>query len=270
MMFFFRLAAFIRKNFLVNVSYRLFFVLNLLGAVASVLTFYFIAKMLGRGISPYLKEYHGEYFPYVLLGLAFYNYLSLSLKTFSVSLREEQVTGTLEAVFLAPLKIPVLIICLPCWDFIFNSLNAFFCLLFGIYFLGARFIAPNLPAVFLIISLTIISSFAVGIISAAFIMVFKRGDPVVWIISLVSGIFGGVYFPVSVLPEKLRFISHLLPITYSLEALRNAMIKGYGLRELLPAIAVLAMFCLVLLPSSILIFWFAVKKTKASGSLVYY
>jgi len=101
-------------------------------------------------------------------------------------------------------------------------------------------------------------------------MVFKRGDPVVWIISLVSGIFGGVYFPVSVLPEKLRFISHLLPITYSLEALRNAMIKGYGLRELLPAIAVLAMFCLVLLPSSILIFWFAVKKTKASGSLAYY
>ncbi|MFA6358397.1 MAG: ABC transporter permease [Candidatus Omnitrophota bacterium] len=269
-MFISNLRAFIKKNFLINISYRLSFILNLAGVIASVLTFYLITKMFGQGINPYLKEYKGGYFPYVLIGLAFYNYLSLSLRAFSVSLREEQLTGTLEAIFLTPVKVSTLIICLPCWDFIFNSLNAFFCLLFGIYFLGVKLVSPNFFAVLIIIVLTVISSISIGIISGAFIMIFKRGDPIIWLVNLVSGIFGGVYFPAVLLPKKLHFVSNLLPITYSLEALRSALLKGYGVKELLPGIFILIAFCVVLLPASILIFKFAVRMTKATGSLAHY
>lgn len=269
-MFFRKLIAFIKKDFLIHISYSLSFILNVLGVIVSVLTFYFIAKMFGQGINPYLKEYGVGYFPFVLIGLAFYNYLSVALKTFSISVREEQMMGTLEAIFVTPTKVSSIIICMPCWDFIFSSLNAFICLLFGVCFLGVKLVNPNFLAILIILVLTIISSSCVGIISGAFIMIFKRGDPITWSINLISGIFGGVYFPVAILPKNLHFISNLLPITYSLEALRYALLKGYGVKILLPDILTLLVFCIVLIPLSISIFKYAVRKAKITGSLAHY
>ncbi|MFC1658030.1 ABC transporter permease [Candidatus Omnitrophota bacterium] len=269
-MFFRKLIAFIKKDFLIHISYRISFMLNILGVIVSVLIFYFIAKMFGQGMNPYLAEYGVGYFPFVLIGLAFYNYLSLALKTFSISLREEQMMGTLETIFLSPTKISNIIICMPCWDFVFSSLNALVCLFFGICFLGVKLVNPNFLVITVILILTIISSISIGIISGAFIMIFKRGDPITWSINLISAIFGGVYFPVTILPKNLHFISKLLPITYSLEALRYALLKGYGIKALLPEIISLLVFCIVLIPLSISIFKYAVRKAKISGSLAHY
>jgi ABC-2 type transport system permease protein len=42
-----------------------------------------------------------------------------------------------------------------------------------------------------------------GIISAAFIMRFKKGNPVTWMVATASELLGGVYFPIDVLPERL-------------------------------------------------------------------
>lgn len=269
-MFFRKLIAFIKKDFFVHISYPLSYMLTFMGAIVSVVIFYFIAKLLGDGISPYLKEYNGKYFPFVLIGLTFYNYLSIALKTFSMTVREEQMMGTLEAIFLSPTKISTIIISMSCLDFIFSSLNAFICLFLGVFFFNLKLANINFWAIFIILILTIISSSTIGIISAAFIMIFKRGDPIAWAINLFSAFFGGVYFPLSILPKSLRIISNLLPFTYSLRTLRYALLKGYNLKMLLPDILILSAFCIVLLPLSISMFKFAVKKAKIAGSLAHY
>lgn len=269
-MFFCKVAAFLKKNFLIEMSYRLQFILNLLSILIHIGSFYFIAKLFGKATVPYLKEYGGEYFPFVLIGIAFSGYFMTALRSLSSSIREEQMMGTLEAIFLTPTKTSTIVIALPCWDFLFSSINVLFYLLVGTVFLGVKFCRADILAVFIILVLTIITLSSIGIISAAFIIVLKRGNPISWVVGAFSTFFGGAYFPITILPDSLRAISYLLPITYTLRALRHALLQGYSFWMLLPDTLILFVFALILLPLSIFIFQYAVKKAKIYGSLAHY
>ncbi len=111
---------------------------------------------------------------------------------------------------------------------------------------------------------------SLGIMSASFIMVLKKGDPLSWIFTNLSWLLGGVYFPIAVLPGWVQKFSYLLPITYSLEGMRLALLKGYTLRELLPSIIPLLIFTVIMLPVSMWVFKYAVKRAKVDGSLIKY
>jgi ABC-type polysaccharide/polyol phosphate export permease len=55
----------------------------------------------------------------------------------------------------------------------------------------------------------------------------------------ISGLVRGVKYAISVLPGPLRFLARLIPVTYSLEGMRAALLGGAGWRELWPSIAAL-------------------------------
>lgn len=232
--------------------------------------FYFIAKVLGQSATPYLKEYGGDYFSFVLIGLAFSGYFMFALRSLSFGIREEQMTGTLEAILLTPIKPETLIISLLSWDFIFASINILIYLLMGYYFLGVKFPHIDVFAVFIITVLTIISFTSLGIFSTAFIIIFKKGDPISWAISTFSAFFGGTYFPITILPQKLKAVSYFIPITYSLRSLRLALLQGYSLKALIFDIKMLSLFCVILFPLSVLAFKYAVRNVRLSGTLSHY
>jgi ABC-2 type transport system permease protein len=122
----------------------------------------------------------------------------------------------------------------------------------------------------IILILTIISFSSIGILSASFIMILKRGDPINMLVMSTSELFGGVLFPIAVLPGWLQNVSHILPITYSLNGMRHALLQGYSLHALAPDIIALVVFSIVLLPLALLAFRYAVKKAKVDGTLVQY
>ena len=106
-----------------------------------------------------------------------------------------------------------------------------------------------------------------GILAAAFILVFKQGDPVTSILGSLSGLLGGVFFPVAILPDWVQIISRFLPLTYSLEGLRQAVLNGKGISQLSHQILILAAFAVVLLPLSLAVFAWAVRQAKRLGTL---
>jgi ABC-2 type transport system permease protein len=72
---------------------------------------------------------------------------------------------------------------------------------------------------------------------------------------------------VEVLPGWLQILARLFPLTYSLEAMRRALLAGAGLPGLGREIAVLSGFAIALLPLSLLAFRQAVRQAKRDGSL---
>ncbi|MBM3254844.1 MAG: ABC transporter permease [Candidatus Omnitrophica bacterium] len=265
-----KVTAFIRKEFLIQSSYWMAFIFSWLGILISAATFYFISKLLNSENMISVKAYGAGYFPYVLIGIAFSGYFSTAMHTFSGNIRSEQITGTLEAMLVTPTRLSTIIISLSLWDFIFTSINAVIYLFFGAVFFKVDFTQMNIIASLLILTLTVISLSGIGIISASFIIVFKKGDPVSWLVTISSGFFSGVFFPVEVLPKYLRVFSYFLPLTYSLKGLRHAILQGYSIGMLLPEIAVLFAFCIILTPLSIKIFGYALRCAKISGSLTHY
>jgi len=85
----------------------------------------------------------------------------------------------------------------------------------------------------------------------------------------ISGLVGGMMYPVSVLPGPLRILARLIPVTYSLEGMRAALLAGAGWRELWPSIAALLIFAAILIPLSFLVFAWALRRTKVTGTLTH-
>ncbi|UCC88825.1 MAG: hypothetical protein JSV81_05845, partial [Anaerolineales bacterium] len=68
-------------------------------------------------------------------------------------------------------------------------------------------------------------------------------------------------------PTWLQPFSHLLPITYSLRAMRLAILQGHSFAALAPDMLILAVFAIVLFPLSLVAFRLGVRKAKMDGSL---
>jgi ABC-2 type transport system permease protein len=122
-------------------------------------------------------------------------------------------------------------------------------------------------SVVVVLVATVLSFSGLGIFSSAFLLLFKRGNPSKWFFLGVSSVAGGMLFPVSVLPGWLQIVAHLNPVTYALEAMRAALLEGAGLAAIARPLLILFLFALILLPSSLLAFSWALRRTKSTGTL---
>jgi len=262
-------AAIVRRDFLIASSYRLAFFMDTIYIAVSVTLFFFISRAFGANASPYLKDFDGDYFSFVLIGIAFNSYLVSSLRAFGRGLSLEQSDGTLETIILAPGGLLRLLVYSSLVDFIFAGLKTIFYLIIGAFIFKFDLSKINLLASLLVLSLTTLVFWALGIISTGLNLIFKRADPLGWALEGLSKLLGGVYFPVSVLPAYLAVISGILPTTYALSALRKSIISGASIGQLVPELTFLALGAAVLLPLSLLIFKSALTKAKQNGSLLY-
>lgn len=250
-----------------NVSYRLSFLMNFVGIFISIASFFFISSLLGKSVNQYLGAYGGDYFSYVLIGIAFSGFLGTGIGAFSSIIGSAQSQGTLEAILVTPTKLSHVIIFSALWDFLFTAITVIFYMLFGSLVFGANLSHINYLSALLVLVLTTILFSGIGIISASFIMVFKRGNPLNWLFGSVSSFIGGTYFPVTVLPVWLQKIAYLFPIFYALRAMRLAVLKGFTVVQLSADILILFLFSVVVIPVSLLLFKWAVRMAKIEGSL---
>lgn len=264
------ILAFIIRDLRREVSYRFSFFLQMLGFLPIVVMFFFLSRLVGQSISGPLGPYGGSYFPFVLIGISVHNYLSIAISSFTSSLRDSQLSGTLEAVMATPVGLHQFLIGSSGYCFCLNSLRVLIYLGFGSLVFSLHFHWTRLPAVLIVLLLTIASFTGLGILAAGFTLLFKRGDPVNWTISMSSWFFGGVYFPVSLLPGWAQKLAGLIPMTHTLEALRMILINGSSLVEVGDHLLVLGLWALVGLPLSIICFHLALKRTRVLGTMGHY
>jgi ABC-2 type transport system permease protein len=264
-----RAWAFLCRDWRQETSYRLSFGLSIFGALFGILTFYFLGQMIGKDTVHALAPYGGDYFAFALIGIAFHSYLQTALRSFSGQIRDAQILGTLEVQLVTPTPVPQVILFSSLFSFLWTSLRVVIFLGLGLLF-GLKIHPSATGVALLILLLTVIAFASLGLISASFILAFKRGDPLIWLFSGTSTLLGGLYYPVSVLPDWLRPLSNLLPITWALEAMRRALLTGASAYELRSEIGILALFAGLGVPLGVWIFQRAVRHAMAQGSLGQY
>ena len=264
------LAAFIKRDFLIEVSYRTAFLMQFVSMLFSVTLFYFIARRViaAPPATPGLRGV--DYFAFLLVGLATMHYLTSALVLFSNKIRNEQMTGTLEAMLVTPTPIGTIVLGSALWDFILTSFKVVGYLVVGAVFFGVVIHPEGILTAVVVLALTILAFAGIGILSAAFVLYLKRGDPITWLVASASMLVGNVFYPSEDMWPWLGRWSAFLPITYALRALRGALLDGRGLGEVLPDIKALVLFAIVLVPLGVLAFRVAVRKARQEGSLVQY
>lgn len=263
-------AAFIRRDFLIAASYRIDFMMSIAGSLLPLFFFALLSKLMAVNASADLARYGGHYLPFVVIGIAFARFFQLALRMFSETMRVAQMTGCLEMMLSSQTNPLPIVVMSSLFSLLWGFGQMFLILGAAALWLGVDLSRANLLASMVIFTLSALTFIAFGILSAAVIVVIKRGDPISWIVSALGSLVGGAYFPVDVMPVWLQKVSLVVPVTYSLDALRLTLLQGHSLDMVWRQAALLGGITLVLLPASLAAFSWAVIKGRRDGTLMQY
>lgn len=266
------MAAFVRRDVLVALSYRLQFFLQVASVLSLSITFFFLSLMMARAEAHIvsLGKYGGRYFGFVLVGLAFSTFLDGTLRTFGFVIRQAQMTGTLEAMLTTRARIGSIVAGSALYTLMNTSLRTVMFGVFGVVVFQQRLHFEAWPVLLGVFGLTVLCTLALGIFSAGFIVLFKQGDPVTAGISGLSWLLSGVLYPKEILPDWVQRVADVLPLTHTLETMRLGLLTDATGSDLNRGVVHLAVFAGVGLPMSILWFGWAVGRARVAGSLAKY
>lgn len=262
--------VFVKRGFTSMLSYKMALVLTLLGLFIGVVQFYFVAKFLGEGHEfPLLAPYGGNLMGYLIIGTTFMSFVGVSLNSFQGAIRGEQQMGTLEFLLMSDTPLHEVLIYSTLWNFVSACLSASI-IFFAVVFVFGMDINVNFGASLFIWLLSIVCMAGFGLMSAGIIMVTKRGDPITWAFSTLSGLLSGAMFPVELLPPLLRRVSVALPHTHALIALRKTVMVHAGFREVKSQILALLVITALTFPIGLAVFQWGFNRARVDGSLSEY
>ncbi len=204
---------------------------------------------------------------FVFVGWALYMWLSLVLWGPGTSPREEQVRGSLEAVFLTPASRLVILFGPPAAHLIFALLN--FAVMWGAlrFLFGVELGLDATLRALAIVALTVPAMYGLGAIFASAVL--KAGE-VSMIVQLVRGAFSllcGITYPIAMLPDVARAVALLLPPTYFVADVRAVHLARAELASLGPDLILLVSLGAALCAIAVVVFRAAERGARRSGML---
>lgn len=258
--------ALIRRDYLIKRSYRASIVLDFLYGFLNLLVYFFISRVFG-GVDPGTLGGAPTYFAFAAVGIAISAVLDAASTALARRVREEQLTGTLEALLAQPVRSADIAIGFAGFPFVFAIGRAAVYLVMAGILLGVDLSQASWPAFVVMLLLTSAAMGSIGILAGALVLVIKRGDTLASTAIFAMGMLGGALFPISVLPGWLQPLAHIVPTRFAFHGLRTAIFLGHGWGR--DALALL-LFDIVSLPVAVWVFGRALELGKGKGSLTYY
>ncbi len=163
----------------------------------------------------------------------------------SVSFLRERSQGTIERVMVSPMSRAELVLGYVLGFLLFALLQSVIILLFVVYVLRVHY-AGNLGLLFLVTLALTIGAVNLGILVSAFA---RNELQVIQFIPLVfvpQVLLGGLFFPVRTLPIILKQFAYVMPLTYANFALKDVMLRGFGLADIWGDLAFLVGFAVLM------------------------
>jgi ABC-2 type transport system permease protein len=204
---------------------------------------------------------------FVFVGYAMYMWLSSLLWGVGTSLRQEQVRGSLEAVFLTPasrlvpLFGPGVGMLIP-MSLTFVIMGIALWLFFGV--------VPPLAAVLqaaVVVALGMPSLYAIGSLFAASVLRFGEVGPVVQLIRGMFVLACGITFPVAMLPIWAQVGAWLMPPTYIVDDIRRILLRGASLPDVAPDLAIVLSLATIIAVLAVVVFRYLETSARRSGML---
>lgn len=262
-----KLGAFARKDLRVATSYRISFLLRNLGIVTFTLLFYFLSRAVDGTMTAAALGSEAGYFPFAIVGLAFFGFLNTLVNDFPETIRTAQTYGVLEPMLMTSTPISAILVGTLTYPLLQSGFGVLTYFVLAVA-LGVEFAQANLLSALVVFVATLLAFSGLGALMAALVMAFKQNASRI-VLQTLFILFGGVFFPPEALPEGVRWMTHLVPLAPALQGMRAAVLEGATLLELWPSIRALGIFAIVLLPAGFLSFRWAVRVAQKDGTLTY-
>lgn len=258
--------AFVERNVNLVKRYWAWEVVWLAYSVANALSVTFIGAGMERiSGQPVDTDY---LILYLLIGTLVWGYLSVVFEIVSETVAWERWEGTIEYTLMAPVSRLTHLVGMTLFSLLWGFFQSGLILVSVAAFFHLDLSSANLFGGALVLGAASISFAALGVVGAVLPLLFpERGAQVVHVIQSVLLVVSGVYYPISVLPPVLRWMSHLSPATYVLDGMRAALLQGAPTASLVGCVAALLALGGVLMPVGVWLFGRAERYARRTGRL---
>lgn len=265
-----RVAAFIRRDFLMAWSYRTAFLADTIAIFGQALIFSFVGRLVDPAAMPQIGGRTVDYLSYVTTGIALAGFLQVGLSRLMGVIATERFMGTLEAVLLTPTRLPVLQIGWVAFDVLYVPLRTvvYFAVMSVIF--GVAFdLSGALPALaFIVVFLPFV--WGVGLVCAAITMAFRNGGALNGAVRYVLTFGSGAYFPVDLFPTWMHGALRANPVTIAVDGTREALLGGVAWAQVASDLLVLAACGLASLVIGSNVFAYAFRRELRRGAIGLY
>jgi ABC-2 type transport system permease protein len=198
----------------------------------------------------------------LLIGAIIWAYLGIIFEILTETVAWERWEGTIEYTFMAPLS-----------RFVHLGGMGLFAVLYGVLrtallFFGLHLTHANFGSALLILAVASVSFIGLGMITAVLPLISpERGAQLGFVAQGLLLVVSGIYYPVSILPEWMRWISTISPATYALRGIRAAVLNGAGAGAVWGDIWPLIVLGVVAVPLGLLVFRTGERYAKRHGKL---
>jgi ABC-2 type transport system permease protein len=200
-----------------------------------------------------IYEQDSGFVGYLFPGIIAIGIMFISLNVASIGVIRERLLGSLDRILSAPS---------PLWLFLISKYLAYTVLasVSGILVLIAGNVLFNISisgSVWLVILLEVFTALPfIGLALAASIMGKSEFEShaIANFIAIPLMFISGVFFPIQCMPIYIKKVAEILPLTYSVSALRDVIIKGGGYFDIINALIALLLYGLLFFLLVIFIF----------------
>lgn len=259
-------VAIFRRDMLLFMSYRTRFFSTLVTGFVGVTLFYYVSRLVN---SPDVGS-PDEYFGFVVVGTMTLEVLTSTLTAPIGTLRAEMIAGTFERVVISPFGPVATIFSLTLFPVFLGLVTALVTLIFAVLVFG---LALNFPLAILALPVALLGAFSFapfGMLLCAIVVVVKQTNAGAGLVVTGVSLVAGLYFPVSLLPDWIEWLSNVQPFTPAVDLLRHLLI-GYPLSGS-AAVEVLKLigFTAIMLPLSVFALHRGVRRSRRIGTITEY
>jgi ABC-2 type transport system permease protein len=258
------IGATIRRDAAIFASYRLRFATQVLTMLFTLTMFFYIAKL----VRPDAVGPHGDYYAFAVVGIVIMSVLTSALTTATV-VRMELMQGNFERMLVSPLGPVGGVLAVAAFPILYSVLFAGLMLTLAVSLFGIPLHPAGIPPALVVAGLSAVAFAGIGFLFVAGLLAFKSAMGVTWVIAGLS-LLGGAYFPVRLFPGWIRWTSEVQPLTPAVDLLRHLLVGASAIHPVWLELLKLVGFIAVLIPTSTLLLWFAVRWSRRRGTIIEY
>jgi ABC-2 type transport system permease protein len=260
--------AFFRRDLLLDLSFRFSLLLPVVNITITMAGYVFLSRLVEKDSLVRWTPAGEGYFPFVVVGMGASGAMVTALGGLARGLQLQQSSGVLKQLFFGQTRPEVVVLLSSVYPLVRGGVELVLYLAVGWFFGGLSLAGANLVGALVVAGLALVAFASLGLWAAAFSVLFRLGNPFVWVIGSSSWLLSGVLYPPALLPAPLRWAAELFPLTHALDGLRAALLTGAPLQELAVPALWLAGFILLVAPSGLAVFNAGLTRTRIHGTLV--
>lgn len=251
-------AAYLRLDIVEEFMFPASNILVYLALLVPAFMFYFQARFLHT---------HDQYMA-TLVGVAVAAGLQEALTGLTSRLQFAQERGVLETYLIEPISWRLIPLGMNIWKSFTGTVAAFVTIAIG-WGLGGALRPSGIPGFIALFVLGVLASNGLGLFAASFLILFKRGTPVIAVYGLLGALVGGSLFSITVLPVWIRWASYLAPQAYVISGARSLLTPEAGPAgmPLWLSFTVLGVGSVLAMAAGLWVFERSLQRAKAMGIL---